>query len=135
MSEHLPQDPICLELYGPHDPRFRSCAGCNAYRRVREDERHSVIHACPPEGSGVMPCCGCTPFEVPLTHRLTLEPDNVTCGKNDPHYNWGYVDGSKDARAAALRDAVEAVKAADLCGQNNCADDAVAAIEALGGQP
>ena len=29
---------------------------------------------------------------------------------------------------------VEAVTNADLCGQNNCAADAVAAIEALGGE-
>lgn len=36
------------------------------------------VHACPPEGTGVMPCCGRTPFEVPRTDRMTsTEP--VTC--------------------------------------------------------
>lgn len=38
-----------------------------------------VTHACPPTGSGVMPCCERTPFEVPRWHRMTLDPDLVTC--------------------------------------------------------
>lgn len=37
-------------------------------------------HRCPPDGSGVMPCCGRTPFEVPHSDRMTLNPDEVTCG-------------------------------------------------------
>lgn len=36
------------------------------------------VHACPPEGSGIMPCCGRTPFEVPLTDRMT-STERVTC--------------------------------------------------------
>lgn len=42
-------------------------------------EKDAPVHACPPKGSGVMPCCGRTPFEVSLTDRMTLEPDRVTC--------------------------------------------------------
>lgn len=38
-----------------------------------------TTHACPPEGSGVMPCCGRTPFEVPRKHRMTLDDRLVTC--------------------------------------------------------
>lgn len=38
-----------------------------------------IIHACPPQGSGVMPCCGRAPAEVPATDRVTLYPENVTC--------------------------------------------------------
>lgn len=38
-----------------------------------------TTHQCPPEG-GVMPCCGLTPFEVPSTDRITLDPALVTCG-------------------------------------------------------
>lgn len=38
-----------------------------------------VVHRCPPAGSGEMPCCGRTPIEVPLHHRLTLDPGLVTC--------------------------------------------------------
>lgn len=38
----------------------------------------SIIHQCPPRGSGVMPCCGRTPFEVPRTDRMTID-GIVTC--------------------------------------------------------
>lgn len=37
-----------------------------------------LIHACPPEGSGIMPCCGRTPFEV-TSHRMTQDREKVTC--------------------------------------------------------
>ena len=36
------------------------------------------VHACPPQGSGVMPCCGRTPFDVPRTDRMT-STEEVTC--------------------------------------------------------
>jgi hypothetical protein len=36
-------------------------------------------HRCPPEGSNVMPCCGRSPYEVPLKHRITTDPRLVTC--------------------------------------------------------
>ncbi len=39
-----------------------------------------VVHQCPPEGEGLMPCCGRTPFEVPSYHRMTVT-EEVTCGK------------------------------------------------------
>ena len=38
-----------------------------------------VTHQCPPEGSGVMPCCGRSPIGVPPYHRITLDPALVTC--------------------------------------------------------
>lgn len=38
-----------------------------------------TIHECPPKGSGVTPCCGKTPFELPYTDRLTLDQKLVTC--------------------------------------------------------
>jgi len=41
------------------------------------------VHACPPPDSGIMPCCGRTPFEVPSTDRMTsTEP--VTCRATPP---------------------------------------------------
>lgn len=43
---------------------------------VKLDE---VTHRCPPSGSGLMPCCDRTPFEVPEWHRLTLDDPPVTC--------------------------------------------------------
>ena len=40
--------------------------------------RLNVVHLCPPDGSGLMPCCGLTPFER-MTDRMTTEPALVTC--------------------------------------------------------
>lgn len=42
------------------------------------DERPEVVHGCPPDGSGLTPCCGRTPFELPLTDRISSEAP-VTC--------------------------------------------------------
>ncbi len=38
-----------------------------------------VVHRCPYPGTGVTPCCGRTPFELPLTDRLTLSHEDTTC--------------------------------------------------------
>lgn len=37
-----------------------------------------VVHGCPPDGSGLTPCCGRTPFELPLGDRISSEAP-VTC--------------------------------------------------------
>lgn len=37
------------------------------------------VHACPPDGSGITPCCGRTPFELPRTDRMATDPALVTC--------------------------------------------------------
>ena len=37
-----------------------------------------TVHLCPPGDSGVMPCCGRTPFEA-VADRMTLDADLVTC--------------------------------------------------------
>lgn len=42
-----------------------------------------TIHRCPWPDSGITPCCGKTPFELPTTDRLTLQDELVTCGKGD----------------------------------------------------
>jgi hypothetical protein len=57
----------CLVVYG------------DGLGRVQAD---GVTHACPPDGGGLMPCCGQTPFEVPRTDRMTLDPAQVTCGSS-----------------------------------------------------
>lgn len=46
---------------------------------VAKSEPDDVVRRCPPEGSGLTPCCGRTPFELPLTDRMTLDPTLVTC--------------------------------------------------------
>lgn len=51
--------------------------GMNAVRKYKECT--SVVHECPPESSGLTPCCGKTPFELPKKDRLTLDPKLVTC--------------------------------------------------------
>jgi hypothetical protein len=53
-----------------------SCALCNGTGVAPSPE---VTHACPPEGEGLTPCCGRTPFELPMTDRMTLDPALVTC--------------------------------------------------------
>lgn len=40
--------------------------------------RPETVHACPPDGSGLTPCCGRTPFELPLGDRISSEAP-VTC--------------------------------------------------------
>ncbi|MFF7837594.1 hypothetical protein ACFZC6_01970 [Streptomyces ossamyceticus] len=37
------------------------------------------VHGCPPDGSGLTPCCGRTPFELPRTDRMATDPALVTC--------------------------------------------------------
>lgn len=37
-----------------------------------------IVHACPPDGSGLTPCCGRTPFELPRTDRISSETP-ATC--------------------------------------------------------
>lgn len=70
----------------PHDVKE------DAYRRYIADgaeiaralglanELHrETVHECPPDGSGIMPCCGRTPSESPTTDRLTANVNLVTC--------------------------------------------------------
>ena len=38
-----------------------------------------LTHRCPPGREAVMPCCGRTPFEVPMTDRMTVDAKLVTC--------------------------------------------------------
>jgi len=42
------------------------------------DEETETVHACPPDGSGLTPCCGRTPFELPLGDRISSEAP-TTC--------------------------------------------------------
>lgn len=44
-----------------------------------ENDAGAVLHLAPPKGTGLMPCCGKTPFEVPHADRMTVHRDQVTC--------------------------------------------------------
>lgn len=39
----------------------------------------ALVHACPPDGSGLMPCCGRTPLEVSVRDRMSVDGIDVTC--------------------------------------------------------
>lgn len=45
----------------------------------KEIGKVSVVHGCPPEGSGLTPCCGESPFELSPVDRMTNDPKLVTC--------------------------------------------------------
>lgn len=64
------------------------CESCEADRLWETDGIQPVwaspthtctVHACPPGESGIMPCCGRTPFEVDPSDRITASPSAVTC--------------------------------------------------------
>ncbi|MCX4885909.1 hypothetical protein [Streptomyces sp. NBC_00847] len=44
----------------------------------KTDVPPEIVHGCPPDGSGLTPCCGRTPFELPLGDRISSEAP-VTC--------------------------------------------------------
>lgn len=46
---------------------------------ILQPAAESPVHACPPGDEGWMPCCHRTPFEIPRWHRMTNDPDLVTC--------------------------------------------------------
>ena len=47
--------------------------------RVVFGKEEAVVHSCPPGSSGLMPCCGRSPMDVPLTERISLDGTAVTC--------------------------------------------------------
>jgi hypothetical protein len=52
---------------------------CDSNTTPKADPKPETVHGCPPDGSGVTPCCGRTPFELPRTDRMTRDPNAVTC--------------------------------------------------------
>ena len=40
-----------------------------------------TIHKCPESGSGITPCCGVSPGELPHTDLLTLDDALADCSK------------------------------------------------------
>lgn len=43
------------------------------------EEASPTTHACPPDGTGVTPCCGRTPLELPADEAISTASVNVTC--------------------------------------------------------
>jgi len=44
-------------------------------------EVSEITHACPVGDSNETPCCGLSPFELPMTDRMTLVPELVNCSR------------------------------------------------------
>lgn len=38
-----------------------------------------TVHACPPRGSNIAPCCGRPANELPRDERITVDASRVTC--------------------------------------------------------
>ncbi|WP_338683875.1 hypothetical protein QD712_25650 [Streptomyces acidiscabies] len=77
--------PRCPHCRMPHDltPSMTIvCASVRASTRDTHPASSDVVHACPPPGSGLTPCCGRTPFELPLQDRISSEAP-VTCNGAD----------------------------------------------------
>lgn len=45
--------------------------------------RRPTLHRCPPNGTGLMPCCGKNPLEASRADRMTVHPHLVTCNQPD----------------------------------------------------
>jgi hypothetical protein len=47
--------------------------------RALYDGLMETVHQSPDIGEYLTPCCGFTPYELPRNHRMTNDPDLVTC--------------------------------------------------------
>ena len=57
----------------PRPMHEENVCGCD------DTDRQVTVHACPPEGSGIMPCCGRVPFETSSADRITAFGPLVNC--------------------------------------------------------
>ena len=80
----------------------------NAYFE-QQAAAEATVHACPPLGQGVTPCCGKTPFELPRADRMTENLVDVTCGKrvaesaeSADHLAERLVNAGAERRSAAI---------------------------------
>lgn len=72
----------CTRRIGCPSPLHR--VDCRALFEARiEDDPAEVVHALPPHGSANVPCCDRSPFDLPVTDRITVD-GVVTCGGADP---------------------------------------------------
>jgi hypothetical protein len=52
------------------------------------EARTGLVHQSPPGDAAVTPCCGKSPFELPATDRMTIDPISVTCNVRVPSTFW-----------------------------------------------
>ncbi len=70
-----------LRATGVHLVRESSRAGVSLGDSAGEARSQEIVHRCPAVESGVTQCCGRSPFELPMTDRLTVDDALVTCRK------------------------------------------------------
>jgi hypothetical protein len=64
-----------------------------------------VVHRCPPDTTGIMPCCGKPIMEAPKTDRITTEVERVTCStRPDPEPAQTVPDGGDGAGVGERND-------------------------------
>ncbi|MFG3046294.1 hypothetical protein ACGFZR_15360 [Streptomyces sp. NPDC048241] len=78
---------MCPRCKGDNSEPFELCAQCAAVagsgQPDTEQEAVEVVHGCPPDGSGLTPCCGRTPFELPRGDRISSEAPTTCPGATD----------------------------------------------------
>jgi hypothetical protein len=77
---------IDVNLRGVGEAWDRVCRALQETQAAMEELREkifgpedSVIHACPPDGSGLTPCCLRPPGELPHTDRIAIADVPITC--------------------------------------------------------
>lgn len=48
-----------------------------------------TTHLVPPDGEALTPCCGKTPFELPIGDQITSDGETVTCCELVPEHVYG----------------------------------------------
>lgn len=66
-------------------------------------DQTETVHGCPPDGSGLTPCCGRTLFELPRTDRMATDPDLITC-TNEAEHRARYAAAIREADGWVLDD-------------------------------
>ncbi|WP_329217401.1 hypothetical protein [Streptomyces microflavus] len=78
----LPVEPAVPPTHLPKGTNAEDCPACKGtnpdYPFLCPGPPAAVVHACPPDGSGLTPCCHRPPFEM-QTDRMTTDPGLVTC--------------------------------------------------------
>lgn len=64
---------------------------------------NETIHECPHRDSGMTPCCGRTPFELPRTDRMSANPALVNCDRVRLRDRAIAAEAALNAARAALR--------------------------------
>jgi hypothetical protein len=79
MSENAKH--MLAEIFAAEYVRLANASVTDAAKSAPDRDR-SVVHLCHTSKSGLTSCCHKTPYELPVTDRLTHDPGLVTCKPN-----------------------------------------------------